>query len=486
MATLTCSKRAPTVYRPRKPEKTVLFEAIKKNYTTWNKNTKDPIPKHVDTTFKKYLGCGILAKGFAHAHCASCQKDFLIAFSCKGRGICPSCNTRAMVETAAHLIENVIPLVPIRQWVISFPIRIRHYLKTPTILQDVLRIVVDEIRKRLINCSPNMPDAKIGAVSFIQNFGTTLNFHPHFHLIVADGVFGSTGEVLQFNEAFLNPDDISDTQDCIHKRVLKFFGKKGWFEQEDIEKMLAYENSGFSLDAGVRIHSWDRDGLERLIRYCARPCFASENLRWNGPWLIYRLSKPNHKGQTFVQLDPLEFLDRIAAFIPPPRRHRHHYHGVFAPNSSVRKKVTAHAKKRIEHIVPPFVKEAAEKIEKVSFNWAKLIARIYEADPLICKCGKEIKIIAFVTHEAEIRRILRGIGWPTEPPDFDPPYELIQWDVCQLIPGTKDGFPDIDQQAHCKIGPDPPAPEETCDPPYWLDYSDPPHQDYSDPPHWSD
>ena len=64
--------------------------------------------------------------------------------------------------------------------------------------------------------------------------------------------------------------------------------------------------------------------------------------------------------------------------------------------------------------------------------------------------------------------------------------ELIQWDVCQLVPGTKDGFPDIDQQAHCKIGPDPPAPEETCDPPYWLDHSDPPHQDYSDPPHWSD
>ncbi len=68
-------------------------------------------------------------------------------------------------------------------------------------------------------------------------------------------------------------------------------------------------------------------------QYCARPCFASENLRWNGHWIIYRLSKPTHTGQTFVQLEPHEFIEKIAAFIPMPHRHRRHYHGVFAPNS---------------------------------------------------------------------------------------------------------------------------------------------------------
>jgi Transposase zinc-binding domain len=130
MASFTCSKKSLAVYRPRRPEKTVLFEIIKKHYNTWSRNTKEPIPKHVDNAFKKYLECGILAKGFAYARCQSCCNDFLIAFSCKGRGICPSCNTRAMVETAANLMENVIPIVPMRQWVISFPMRIRHYLKT--------------------------------------------------------------------------------------------------------------------------------------------------------------------------------------------------------------------------------------------------------------------------------------------------------------------------------------------------------------------
>ncbi|MFI5343992.1 MAG: transposase [Chlamydiales bacterium] len=183
--------------------------------------------------------------------------------------------------------------MPIRQFVISFPMRIRHYLQKQKILQDILRIVADEIRKRLIACSPNAPHPQIGAVSFIQYFGKTLNLHPHFHLVVADGIFNTEGSDLQFQEAYLTPDDIADTQDSIQKRVLKFFGRRGWFDKETIEKMLNFENSGFSLDASIRIESWDRDGLERLIRYCARPPFASENLCWNGPWLIYCL--PIHK-----------------------------------------------------------------------------------------------------------------------------------------------------------------------------------------------
>ena len=62
-----------------------------------------------------------------------------------------------MVETAAHLIDSVLPRIPFRQFVISFPLRIRHYLETHKILQAVLKIVVDEIRKRLIACSPDSP-----------------------------------------------------------------------------------------------------------------------------------------------------------------------------------------------------------------------------------------------------------------------------------------------------------------------------------------
>ena len=74
-----------------------------------------------------------------------------------------------------------------------------------------------------------------------------------------------------------------------------------------MNKMLSYENSGFSLDAKVKIEAWDKDGLERLIRYCARPPFKSENIRINGIWINYRLPKPSHDGRLFITLDPLIF-----------------------------------------------------------------------------------------------------------------------------------------------------------------------------------
>jgi hypothetical protein len=106
---------------------------------------------------------------------------------------------------------------------------------------------------------------------------------------VADGVFEKKGESFIFHEAILTPDDIADTQDAIEKGVMRLFNRRGWFSNDEIEKILSYENTGFSLDGKVKIQAWDRDGLERLIRYCARPAFASENLRWNGPWLTYRL-----------------------------------------------------------------------------------------------------------------------------------------------------------------------------------------------------
>ena len=76
-----------------------------------------------------------------------------------------------------------------------------------------------------------------------------------------------------------------------------------------------------------------RTGLEWLARYCARPVFASERLSWarEGERLRYRLPKPRADGQTVFELTPFELLDRLAVLIPPPRRHRHRYHGVLAP-----------------------------------------------------------------------------------------------------------------------------------------------------------
>jgi hypothetical protein len=145
----------------------------------------------VESAFRRYLECGILAHGFAKAHCDECGHDFLIAFSCKGRGVCPSCNTRRMVETAAHLADHVFPRLPVRQWVLSVPKRLRYFLQRDVALQGaVLRIFLREVERCLREHSPGCnAQARIGAVAFIHRFGSSLNEHVHFHCCIVDGLF---------------------------------------------------------------------------------------------------------------------------------------------------------------------------------------------------------------------------------------------------------------------------------------------------------
>ena len=103
------------------------------------------------TVFIDTIGKGRLSYGFARARCV-CGTDLIIAFSCKRRGFCPSCNTKHMIATATHFIESVLAKLPLRQWVLSVPKWIRYYLaRDASLASQVLRIFIDEIKKQLLN-----------------------------------------------------------------------------------------------------------------------------------------------------------------------------------------------------------------------------------------------------------------------------------------------------------------------------------------------
>ena len=84
---------------------------------------------------------------FARLQCSDCGHERLLAFSCKSRCVCPACNTRRMAEVAAHIADHVPPQLPVRQWVLSLPKRLRPFLETnPDIAGAVLRIFVRAVR----------------------------------------------------------------------------------------------------------------------------------------------------------------------------------------------------------------------------------------------------------------------------------------------------------------------------------------------------
>ena len=173
-------------YQRHHPEHTLWYRTVQAHFETWLALAAGPDdgapPAYVEQAFRRYLECGILAHGFARAHCDTCGHDFLIAFSCKGRGVCPSCNTRRMVATAAHLVDHVLPPLPLRQWVLAVPKRLRYFLHDDAALQGVVvRILLRAIERCLRAHSPGCSAAaRLGAVVFIHRFGSALNAHLHF------------------------------------------------------------------------------------------------------------------------------------------------------------------------------------------------------------------------------------------------------------------------------------------------------------------
>ena len=132
------------------------------------------MPGHVEDELRGYLECGLLCFGFARAVCMTCRTGFVVAFSCKGRGVCPSCNGRHMAQTAAHLADHVIPPVPVRQWVISVPKRLRGFLADrPRAVTVITKTFLTEIERTLITASgvtapadtPSASRPRLGGIS---------------------------------------------------------------------------------------------------------------------------------------------------------------------------------------------------------------------------------------------------------------------------------------------------------------------------------
>ncbi len=143
--------------------------------------------------------------------------------------------------------------------------------------------------------------------------------------------------------------------------------------------------------------------------------------------MLYRLPKPRPDGCAALTLTLLEFIQRLAALIPPSRSHRHRYHGVLAPNAKLRAAVTALAPAASDYNAAAAEEKAQEHtLEEVwrspaRYLWAMLLGRLYESTPLVCPiCKADMRIIAFVTDGDSVHHILEYIGESTDPPPISP------------------------------------------------------------------
>jgi len=166
--------------------------------------------------------------------------------------------------------------------------------------------------------------------------------------------------------------------------------------------------AGFSLHAGIATKANERAKLERLCRYNTRPAVSTKRLSMTRNGRVrYELKTPWRNGTTHVIFEPLDFRSRLVSLVPQPRVNLTRFHGVFAPNSKYRSKVTParRGKRRKCHSTNEAAPTPAEK--RASMTWAKRLKRVFNIDIETCsECGGDVRIIACIEDPVVIQKIL--------------------------------------------------------------------------------
>ena len=305
-----------------------------------------------------------------------------------------------MAETAAFLVDHVLPRVPVRQWVLSLPIELRYRLAydsrlTARVLRIFMQTVFGSLRRRARK-RWGRKRYLCGSVTFVQRFGDALNLNVHFHSVVLDGVYvveanggprfrrlpaPSDAEVERVTRSIvrrlrrlllrcgLGPETEASDADPLESsdpllaeiyaasvRSRSAMAERSGRKLLRIGQRLDAEEAAFcpsprcasvdgvSLHANVAVPAHDRRRLETLFRYVARPPVSTQRLsRLDDGKLLYRLKKRWRDGTTHVVFEPIELLEKLVAIVPPPRCHLVRYHGALAPRARCRRAVVSSA-----------------------------------------------------------------------------------------------------------------------------------------------
>jgi len=390
-----CSALAPR-YVPRQPQQTLLHQTLSAHWPAFKRraDAHGGFPDFVVGEVEDYLQCGLYEHGCVVARCGGCGHEQVVGLSCKRRGFCPSCCGRRMADTAAHLVDAVLPRVPIRQWVCSFPWQLRYAMGYDrSLCADLMGAFASELSrsyrrraKRALGLS-SVSDALTGAVTFVQRFDSALRLGPHAHTLVPDGVYVRAPDgSLEFHalpeptvaevtsvaaataariERVLQAhgrdfDERSDSGDdqlsldypalasCYRaatagqqllgehpgQPALRLVGQPRQRKTRQ-EATLVAEVRGVNVHAQRVVDGRDRRQLERLCRYLARPPLSHDRLaQLPDGRLSLSLKTPWSDGTEAIVLSPMDLIARLVALVPLRRMHMTRLFGVLASAST--------------------------------------------------------------------------------------------------------------------------------------------------------
>jgi hypothetical protein len=381
-----------------------------------------------------------------------------------------------MAERAAHLVDHVLPAVPMRQWVLSLPHRLRYLLaRDHGLCRAVLRIYARALLTFMRRQAHRhgISDGRSGAVTAIQRFGSAVNLNVHFHTLVLDGAFApDESGTPRFTRVPPSTDhEVARLLATIVRRIERLLRRRGLTPEDDAAHatdpaaedapLLAALNrasvagqsllgrrpgapvlrvgrdpdarwltssgprhahlSGFDLHANRTVRADDRAGVERLCHYLLRPPLAQDRLEiLRDGRIACTLAHPWRDGTRALVFEPLEFLEKLAVLIPRPRINLLLYHGVLAGHARGRALVVATATVRDDADDGSASATTAVPPPPRHYAWADLLRRIFRDRRPRLHLWRPPAVHRHDRGSVVVERILRHIGLLTATPEPAP------------------------------------------------------------------
>ena len=370
----------------------------------------------------EYLNCGILSSGCAIARCNYCNHSTLIAYSCKKRCLCPSCDAKRAHIFGEYVVENILyENVSHSHIVFTIPKRLRVYFKYDrTLLKHLYLSAWKSLKELILSNFEDSVDYKPGAIMSLHTSGNLLNFHPHLHVLLLNGAVNSEGVVEELD--LLSSKEL---ELLFSSKLYSRLEKSGLVDSKVIEEMKSWEHSGFNIWVGegktVLSNKEDLLFLSRYLKRCPIDLGSIEIEEGIGnPKVIYSSSFSDKVESK--KFEVLEFIAELSQHIPDKWEQTTRYYGVYSARTKGKIAKDALEELEIEESLEKDILSQDRDKKAVNKSWAMCMKKVFEIDPLICpKCSGEMKIVAFIQDLKEIKRIAENLGetvWRA-PPSFN-------------------------------------------------------------------
>ena len=358
-----------------------------------------PLRSVVGKVIDQYLDCGILTSGFARVRCPKCHAEYPCPFSCQTRNSCGSCQQKRALLFAEKLREEILAPVPHRHMIFTIPVALRRLFLRERRLLGVLARNTFETATRCQRAVLGRDDGVPGMVVALQTFGSQIQWNPHIHSLLSDGLLLPGGEFIPmppYDEGY--EELLTET---FRRLVLDALVNEERLSPAFREKLLTWRHGGgFSVHGRHLILNEEPARLAHMARYAVRAPVATDRISVADDGRILLDIPPDRRtGDTVLALDPLEFLRRVTNQIPDPRMHMTRSYGAYSNRT-----------RRIyrgEEDEPAIPTIEAEPATRSSSDWARLLRKVFEVDPFMCsRCGSEMRVISVITAPALIDRIL--------------------------------------------------------------------------------